>query len=110
METSKKGRKQGKKGKKAKKKADNTSKREHKSDDEAKKQQAVVRQEPGVQESESHDMIDAALYVPLKSAIAEHLSQIEQGLHHINELHIRLHEQLDHMDETQNEMHDKILF
>ena len=40
-ETSKKGRKQGKKGKKAKKKADNKSNCEHKSDDEAQKQQAV---------------------------------------------------------------------
>jgi len=64
METSKKGgKKQGKKGKKAKKKADDKSKHEHKSDDEAQKQRAVVRQEPGVLEGESHDMIDAALYV-----------------------------------------------
>jgi len=92
METSKKGRKQGKKGKKAKKKADDKSKREHKSDDEAQKQRAIVRQEPGVLESENHDMIDAALYVQLNRAIAEHLSRIEQRLHHINESHIRLHE------------------
>ncbi len=46
METSKKGRKQGKKGKKAKKKADDKSNREHKSDDEAQKQRAVARLDP----------------------------------------------------------------
>ena len=78
MDTSKKGRKQGKKGKKAKKKADDKSKHKHKSDDEAQKQRAVVRQEPGVLESESHDMIDAALYVRTNRSIAELFSQIEQ--------------------------------
>jgi len=100
METSKKGRKQGKKGKKAKKKADDKSNREHKSDDEAQKQQAVARLDPeereqrreqeqpvdtvrraeerGVLESESHDMIDAALYVRTKRSIAEPFSRIEQ--------------------------------
>jgi len=67
-------------------------------------------EERGVLESESHDMIDAALYVQSNRAIAELFSQIEQRLHHINESHIRLHERLDHMDESQNEMHDKILF
>jgi hypothetical protein len=84
MEKSKKGRKQEKK---ANKKADDKSKGEHKSDDEAQKQRAVVRQESGVLESESHDMIDAAFYVRLNRDIAEHFSRIEQGLHHINESH-----------------------
>jgi hypothetical protein len=107
METSKKGRKQGKKENKASKKAEDKSKREHKYDDEAKKKQPVVRQEPKVLESDSRDMIDD---MPLNSAIAEHLSQIEQGLHCIHESHLRLHEQIHHMDKSQNEMHDKIQY
>jgi hypothetical protein len=55
MEKSKKGRKQGKK---ANKKPEDKSKGEHKSDDEAQKQRAVVRQESGALESESHDMMN----------------------------------------------------
>ena len=100
METSKKGRKQGKKGKKAKKNADDKSNCEHKSDDDAQKQRAVARldrekreqrqeqeqpvdtvrqaEEWGVLESESHDMTDAALYVQTNRSIAELFSQIEQ--------------------------------
>jgi hypothetical protein len=52
----------------------------------------TVRQaeEQGVLESESHDMIDAALYVQTNRSIAELFSQIEQQLHHITELHIQL--------------------
>ena len=98
MEKSKKRRKQRKKGKKAQKKADDGSNREHKSDDEAQKQRAVARLDPeereqrreqeqpvdtvrqaeeqGVLESESHDMIDAALYVQTNRSIAELFSQI----------------------------------
>ena len=83
MEKSKKGKKQEKK---ANKKADDKSKGEHKSDDEAQKQRAAVRQESGGLESESHGMMNRD--------IAPHFSQIEQGLHHINESHNRLHEQL----------------
>ena len=100
METGKNGRKQGKKGKNTKKKADDKSNPEHKSDDEAQKQRAVARLDPeareqrreqeqpvetmkraeegGVLESESHDMIDAALYVQMNRSIAELFSQIEQ--------------------------------
>ncbi len=74
MEKSKKERKQGIK---ANKKPEDKSKGEHKSDDEAKKQRAVVRQESGALESESHDMMNRD--------ISPHLSRIEQGLHnHIN--------------------------
>ena len=67
-------------------------------------------EEGGVLESESHDMIDAALYVQMNRSIAELFSQIEQRLHHITELQIQLQEQLDHMDESQKEMHEKIDF
>jgi hypothetical protein len=88
MEKSKKGRKQGKK---AKKKRKDKWKGEHKSDDEAQKQRAVVvRQESrAAPESESHDMM--------------------RLLHnHINESHNRLHEHLRHMYELQSQMQEKI--
>ncbi len=58
-------------------------------------------------ESESHDMIDAALYVQTNRSIAELFSQFEQQLHHITELHIKHQERLDHMDESQIEVHEK---
>ena len=67
-----------------------------------KKQRAVVRQESGAQESESHAMI---------RDISTDLCQIRQGLHdHINKLHNRLqeqqhrqmHEKLDWLIERQN--------
>jgi hypothetical protein len=74
------------------------------------RQRAVVRQDPGVLESETHDMKDAALYERLNSAIAEHLSRFDQGLHHIKELHLRLHERLDHIVESPNDMHEKLSF
>ena len=67
-------------------------------------------EERGVLESDSHDMIDAALYVWTNRSIAEHFSQIEQWLHHITELHNQLQEQLDHMDESQKEMLEKNRF
>ncbi len=104
--------------------------REHKLDDEAQKQRAVARLDPeereqrqeqeqpvdtvrqaeeqGALESESHDMIDAALYVRTNRSIAELVSQIEQRLHHITELHIKLQEQLDHMDKSQKDVHGKV--
>ena len=59
-------------------------------------------------ESESHDMIDAALYVRTNRSIAELFSRIEQRLNHITELHIQLQEQLDHMDESQKDVHAKV--
>ena len=70
----------------------------------------TVRQaeERGVLESESHDMIDAALYVRTNRSIAELFSQIEQRLHHITELHIQLKERLDRMDESQKDVHGKV--
>ena len=55
-------------------------------------------------ESESHDMIDAALYVQTNRSIGE----IEQRLNHITQLHIQLQERLNHMDESQRMMHEKI--
>jgi len=129
MDTSKKRRKWGKKRKRAKKKADDKSYREHKSDDEAQKQQAVASLDPEereqrqaqeqtlytvrraeegcVPESESHNMIDAALYVRMNRSITELFSQIEQRVNDITQLHIQLQERLDHMDESQKAMHEK---
>jgi hypothetical protein len=76
---------------------------EHKSDEEAQKQRAVVRQESGALESESHDMMNRD--------ISPHLSQIEQGLHnHINESHNQLQEQLPHMYELQSQMQERLDF
>ena len=89
--------------KKTRKKPEDKSKSDHEPDEEAQKQRAVVRQEPGVLESESHDMIDAALYVQTNRSIGE----IEQRLNHITQLHIQLQERLNHMDESQRMMHEK---
>ncbi len=65
-------------------------------------------EEGGVPESESHDMIDAALYVGTNRSITELFSQIEQRVDHITQLHIQLRERLHHMDESQKVMYEKI--
>ena len=96
--------KRRKKGKKTNKKPEDKPKGDHiKPDEEAQKQRAVVRQESGALESESHDMMNRD--------IAPHLRQIEQGLHnHINDLHNRLQEQLRHMYELQIQMQERLNF
>ena len=100
MEKSKKRRK---KGKKTNKRPEDKLKGEHKRDEEAQKQRAVVRQESGALESESHDMMNRD--------ISPHLRQIERGLHnHINDSHNQLLEQLHHMYELQIQMQERLNF
>ena len=99
----KKSKKRRKKGKKTSKKPEDKSKGEHKPDEEAQKQRAVVRQESGGLENEIHDMMN--------KNIAPHFSQIERGLHNrIDELNNRLQKQFCHMYELQSQMHDQVSY
>ena len=84
----------GKKVKKTHKKPEEKSKSDHEPDEEAQKQRAVVRQEPGqLEENEIHT----------------HLRQIQKGIHgHINELNNRLQEQVCLLYNQQNQMQEQV--